>query len=126
MTVATAPSRRAAATEATDVLGRGREFAFGQEPDDQQIDWNWSRQRQYVGIIGSRHGHRTKPRRAARRRSAHFAALCAHYPKHYIALIETKAAASSPESVLSGPAAAVEGPDASVRGEADVRSTRNL
>ena len=55
-----------------------------------------------------------------------FAALCAHYPKHYIALIETKAAASSPESVLSAPAAAVEGPNASVRGEADARSTRNL
>ena len=55
-----------------------------------------------------------------------FAALCAHHPKHYIALIETTAAASSPEPVLSAAAAAVEGPDASVRGEADARSTRNL
>jgi hypothetical protein len=63
-----------------------------------------------------------------RRAVAHriFAALCAHYPKHYIALIETKAAASSPESVLSAPAAAVEGPDAGFRGEADARPTRNL
>jgi len=55
-----------------------------------------------------------------------FAALCAHYPKHYIALIEAKAAASSPEPVLSAAAAAVEGPDASVGGEADARPTRNL
>jgi hypothetical protein len=26
-----------------------------------------------------------------------FAALCAHYPEHYVALIESKVAASSPE-----------------------------
>ena len=30
-----------------------------------------------------------------------FAALCAHYPEHYIALIESKVAASSPERVLT-------------------------
>jgi hypothetical protein len=36
-----------------------------------------------------------------------FAALCTHYPKHYIALIECKA-------------------DASVRVEPDARPTRNL
>jgi hypothetical protein len=52
-----------------------------------------------------------------------FTELCAHYPKHYIALIEPKVAASSPEPVLSAATAAVEGPDASIRGEADARST---
>ena len=31
-----------------------------------------------------------------------FAALCTHYPKHYIALIEPKAAANPPEQRLSG------------------------
>ena len=51
-----------------------------------------------------------------------FAALCAHYPKHYIALIECQAAANSP-TVLSAAVTAVEGPDASVRGEADARPT---
>jgi hypothetical protein len=50
-----------------------------------------------------------------------FAALCAHYPEHYIALIEPKAAASSPEPVLAA-TAAVEGPSAC--GEA--APTRNL
>jgi hypothetical protein len=30
-----------------------------------------------------------------------FAALCTHYPKHYIALIEPKAAANPPEQGLS-------------------------
>jgi hypothetical protein len=30
-----------------------------------------------------------------------FAALCAHYPEHYVALIESKVAASSPEGVLT-------------------------
>ena len=47
-----------------------------------------------------------------------FAALCAHYPKHYIGLIESP--------VLSASAADVEGPDAGVRVEADARPTRNL
>jgi hypothetical protein len=55
-----------------------------------------------------------------------FAALCTHYPKHYIALIECKAGASSSEPVLSAAAADVEGPDASVRVEPDARPTRNL
>jgi hypothetical protein len=55
-----------------------------------------------------------------------FAALCAHYPKHYIALMESKAPASSPEPVLSAAAAAIEGPDASVGGEADAMPIRNL
>jgi hypothetical protein len=55
-----------------------------------------------------------------------FAALCDHYPKHYIALIETKAAASTPEQVLSAGVAAVQGSDPSVGGEADTRPTRNL
>jgi hypothetical protein len=52
-----------------------------------------------------------------------FAALCTHYPKHYIALIE---AASWPEPVLCAAAAAVEGSDVSVGGEAEARPTRNL
>ena len=43
-----------------------------------------------------------------------FAALCAHYPKHYIALIEPEAAANSPEQVLSAARAAVQDPDHSV------------
>jgi hypothetical protein len=30
-----------------------------------------------------------------------FVALCAHYPEHYVALIESKVAASSPERVLT-------------------------
>ena len=30
-----------------------------------------------------------------------FAALCAHYPEHYVTLIESKVAASSPERVLT-------------------------
>jgi hypothetical protein len=55
-----------------------------------------------------------------------FVALCAHYPKHYIALIECKVGASSSEPVLSAAAADVEGLDASVRFEADTRPTRNL
>jgi hypothetical protein len=54
-----------------------------------------------------------------------FAALCAHYPKHYIGLIECKSGASPP--VLSASAADVEGPDPGVRVEADAsRPTRNL
>ncbi len=40
-----------------------------------------------------------------------FAALCAHYPKHYIALIEPEAAANSPEQVLSAARAAVQASD---------------
>jgi hypothetical protein len=52
-----------------------------------------------------------------------FAALCSRYPKHYIALIESKAPASSSEPVPSAAVAAVEGPDASVGGEADARPT---
>ena len=40
-----------------------------------------------------------------------FAALCADYPKHYIALIEREAAANSPEQVVSAAAAAVPAPD---------------
>jgi hypothetical protein len=43
-----------------------------------------------------------------------FAALCAHYPKHYIALIEPEAAANSPKQVLSAPTAAVQAPDHSI------------
>ena len=43
-----------------------------------------------------------------------FAALCAHYPKHYIALIEPEASANSPEQVLSAATAAVPGPDRSI------------
>ena len=43
-----------------------------------------------------------------------FAALCAHYPKHYVALIEPKVAANSPEQVLSAAAAAVQAPDRSI------------
>ena len=50
-----------------------------------------------------------------------FAALCAHYPKHYIALIEPKAAASSPEQILSVAAAVVRGADDNAGGEADTR-----
>jgi hypothetical protein len=30
-----------------------------------------------------------------------FEALCAHYPEHYVALIESKVGASSPERVLT-------------------------
>jgi hypothetical protein len=55
-----------------------------------------------------------------------FAALCAHYPKHYIAMIESKAVASTPEQVLSAGTPAVERSDASVGGKADARPTRNL
>jgi hypothetical protein len=40
-----------------------------------------------------------------------FAALCAHYSKHYIALIEPEAAANSPEQVLSAARAAVQASD---------------
>jgi hypothetical protein len=40
-----------------------------------------------------------------------FAALCTHYPKHYLALIEPKAAAISPKQVVSAAAAAVRAPD---------------
>jgi hypothetical protein len=48
-----------------------------------------------------------------------FAALCAHYPKHYITMIESKTVASTPEQVLSAGTPAVESSDASV----GVRST---
>jgi hypothetical protein len=37
-----------------------------------------------------------------------FGALCGHYPKHYIAMIESKAVASTPEQVLSAGTPAVE------------------
>jgi hypothetical protein len=47
-----------------------------------------------------------------------FAALRAHYPKHYIAMIESKAVASTPEQVLSAGTAAVDRSDASVGGKA--------
>ena len=40
-----------------------------------------------------------------------FAALCTHYSKHYIALIEPKAAAISPRQVVPAAAAAVRAPD---------------
>jgi hypothetical protein len=43
-----------------------------------------------------------------------FATLCAHYPKHYIALIEPEAAANSPEQILSAATAAVQVPDRSI------------
>jgi hypothetical protein len=43
-----------------------------------------------------------------------FAALCAHYPKHYVALIEPEVAANPPELVLSAARAAAQGPDHSV------------
>jgi hypothetical protein len=43
-----------------------------------------------------------------------FAALCAHYPKHYVALIEPEVAANSPELVLSAARAAAQDPDHSV------------
>jgi len=43
-----------------------------------------------------------------------FAALCTHYPKHYIALIEPKAAANPPEQVLSAATAAAQAPDHSI------------
>jgi hypothetical protein len=55
-----------------------------------------------------------------------FTALCAHYPKHYIAMIEPKAAAGTPDQILSAGAAAAEGSDASVGGEADAGPTRIL
>jgi hypothetical protein len=45
-----------------------------------------------------------------------FAALCAHYPKHYIAMIDSKAVASTSEQVLSAGMPAVERSDASVGG----------
>jgi hypothetical protein len=50
------------------------------------------------------------------------AALCAHYPKRYIAPIESKAAAGSPEPVLTA-AAAVEGAGVSVCGEVKAAPT---
>jgi hypothetical protein len=59
-------------------------------------------------------------RRAVAQRN--FAALCAHYPKYYIALSEPKVPASSPgRRVLatSGAAAALQRPDLSIGGEAD-------
>ena len=43
-----------------------------------------------------------------------FAALCAHYPRHHIALIEPKAAANSPEQVPSAATAPVQTPDHSI------------
>ena len=43
-----------------------------------------------------------------------FAALCAHYPKHYVALIEPKVAANSPEQVLSAARATAQDLDHSV------------
>jgi hypothetical protein len=43
-----------------------------------------------------------------------FAALCAQYPKHYIALIDPKAAGNSPEQVLSAATADVPAPDHSI------------
>jgi hypothetical protein len=43
-----------------------------------------------------------------------FATRCAHYPKHYIALIEPEAAANSPEQILSAATAAVQVPDHSI------------
>jgi hypothetical protein len=97
------------------VLGRGREFAFGQEPDDQQIDRNWSGQRQDVEIIGPdmATGRSQDERRVVAQRI--FAALNAHYPNHYIVLIEC--------TVLSAAVTAVEGLDASVRGEATLGPT---
>lgn len=43
-----------------------------------------------------------------------FAALCAHYPSHHIALIESKAAANSPDQVSSTATAPVQTPDHSI------------
>ena len=40
-----------------------------------------------------------------------FAALCAHYPKHYIALIGPEAAANSPQQVVSVATPAVQAPE---------------
>jgi hypothetical protein len=45
-----------------------------------------------------------------------FAALCAHYPKHYIAMIDSKAVARTSEQVLTAGMPAVERSDASVGG----------
>jgi hypothetical protein len=47
-----------------------------------------------------------------------FAALCAHYPKHYVALMEPKEAVNPPRQFPSAATTAVHAPDQGV-GEAD-------
>jgi len=89
------------------VLARGREFAFGLEPD--------LGQRSVAAKVDrAKHAYTTNrdERKAVAQRI--FAALCAHYPKHYIALIEPKAAANPPEQVLSAATAAAQAPDHSI------------
>jgi hypothetical protein len=55
-----------------------------------------------------------------------FAALCVHNPKHYVALIEPKLPASSPERVLttSGAASTLQGADNSTGGKPEVSLSR--
>ena len=85
------------------MLERGREFAFSQEPDRLEAGRGESRPNMPTRLSQDE-------RKAVAQRI--FAALCAQYPKHYVALIESEVAAGSPEQVVS--AAAVQAPDDSI------------
>ena len=93
------------------MLERGREFGFGLELDDQQ-------NRLEVGAKATRQEPNMATRLSRDERNAVaqriFAALCAHYPKHYVALIESEVAANSPDLVLSAARATAQDLDHSV------------